>query len=299
MIINSANLRTLYTGFSTAFQGGFTGVTPQYTQISQTVPSTTKSQEYGWLGEMPKIREWIGDRVVNNIQTHGYTIRNRKFESTIGVEVDDIEDDNLGMYGTMFTEFGRSAATFPDELVWPFLLDGWNGKGYDNVPFFSDQHPVIDKKGKTVLQSNDQGGNKTAWFLIDATRAIKPIIWQTRKPFDMVRMDAANDEVVFNTDKYRYGTKGRCNVGYGFWQLAYGSKQDLTPENYAAARAAMRSRTGDNGRPLGVKPTLLVVPPTLEGAARKIVASQLVNGGETNEWAGTATVLDTEWLAAA
>ena len=125
MIVNSANLRTLYTGFSTAFQGGFTGVTPLYTRIAQTVPSSTRSNEYGWLGQIPRIREWIGDRVVQNLATQGYTIRNRTFESTIAVLRDDIDDDNLGIYSGIFQEFGRSSATFPDELVWALLLAGF------------------------------------------------------------------------------------------------------------------------------------------------------------------------------
>ena len=297
MIINRANLRTLYTSFSAAFQSGFAGVQPTYGRVSQTVSSTTKVNEYGWMGEMPRIREWLGDRVVNNIANHGYAIRNRKFESTIGVEVDDIEDDNLGMYSTLFTEFGRSSAVFPDELVWPFLAAGWTGLCYDGQPFFSSSHPVLDAKGKPQNKSNDQGGAGNPWFLIDASRAVKPIVWQTRKPFDLIRMDADTDEVVFNTDKYRYGTKGRCNVGFGFWQLAQGSKQDLTPENYAAARAALIGRLGDYGRPLGLTPTLLVVGPTNEAAGRAIVQAQNNAAGATNVWAGTAELLVVSWLA--
>ena len=58
---------------------------------------------------------------------------------------------------------------------------------------------------------------------------------------------------------------------------------------------------GDYGRPLGIlsggaKP-LLVVPPSLESAARKLIDNQLASGGETNEWAGTAEVLVVPWLA--
>jgi phage major head subunit gpT-like protein len=44
-------------------------------------------------------------------------------------------------------------------------------------------------------------------------------------------------------------------------------------------------------------PDLLIVPPSLESAARKIVVNELGSGGETNEWAGTARVLVSPWLA--
>jgi phage major head subunit gpT-like protein len=54
---------------------------------------------------------------------------------------------------------------------------------------------------------------------------------------------------------------------------------------------------GDYGRPLGIKPTHLIVPPTLESAGRKILNSELGTGGETNEWKGTAELAVVPWLA--
>jgi phage major head subunit gpT-like protein len=52
----------------------------------------------------------------------------------------------------------------------------------------------------------------------------------------------------------------------------------------------------DFGRPLAIKPRLLVVGPSNEGAARKIVGNQLNDNGGTNEWFGTAEVLLVPWL---
>lgn len=298
MLINQNTMRSLYTGFNAAFQGGFSGVEPMYNRVATTVPSTTKSNEYGWLGQMPRVREWIGDRVVNSITAHGYTIKNRKFESTISVQADDIEDDNIGIYAPLFTEFGRSAATFPDELVWPFLKTGFDVLCYDGQPFFHSDHPVLDEKGKTITVSNNGGGTGKPWFLIDNTRAILPVIYQLRKSMnEIVRKDTETDDNVFDKDEYVYGIKGRGNVGFSFWQLAYGSKQPLTAANYETARAAMGEFKGDHGRPLGIQPKLLVVPPSLEGAANKILKNALSEGGGTNEWAGTAEVFVCPWLA--
>ena len=89
----------------------------------------------------------------------------------------------------------------------------------------------------------------------------------------------------------------RCNVGFGLPQLAWGSKQTLNAANYEVARAAMMSMKGDGGSPLGLIPDLLVVPPTLEGAGRGLLQSQLIGGGESNKWANTAELLVTTWLA--
>lgn len=298
MIINQNALRSLYIGYSALFASAFAGVQPMYASVATIVPSTTAENEYGWLGQMPRFREWIGDRHINSIATHGYSIKNRPFEQTVGVDRDHIEDDNVGVYNPLFSELGRSAATFPDELVFPFLKAGFTNLCYDGQNFFDTDHPVTDENDAVQSVSNSGGGSGTPWFLLDTTRAIKPIIFQSRKPFDkLIRKDQDSDDNVFNRKQFIYGTDGRCNVGYGFWQMGYGSKQTLDADAYAAARAAMMSFKGDRGRPLGITPNLLVVPPSLEGAGRKILQSQLVNGGESNPWANTATLMVVPWLA--
>lgn len=298
MIVNQGTLRGLYTGFKTTFQGAFAAVQPSYQRVATTVPSTTRQEEYGWLGQFPKLQEWVGDRVVHSLSTAGYVIRNRDFEGTIGVKRTDIEDDNLGIYTPIVAEFGRSAATFPDELVWGLLKAGFTTPCFDGKPFFATDHPVLDAADAPQPVSNFGGGAGEPWFLIDTTRAIKPVIFQQRKPFNFVAMTNETDEQVFMRGEYRYGTDGRCNVGFSFWQLAYASKQPLTHDSYAAARAAMQSLRADrNGKPLAIRPTLLVVGPMLEQAGRKILISETRPNGETNEWRGSAELHVEPWLA--
>lgn len=298
MFINQSSLRSLYLGFSTAFQGGFAGVKPMYERIATTVKSTTAENEYGWLGQMPGFREWIGDRVIRNLQSYNYSIRNKSFEQTVAVRRTHIEDDNIGIYTPLFSELGRSAANFPDTLIFPALAAGFTTNCYDGQYFFDIDHPVLDANGVEQSVSNFQGGAGTAWYLLDVSRSLKPLIFQSRKTFDnLVRKDRETDDNVFDRAEFVYGNDGRCNVGYGFWQMAYGSKQTLNVANYEAARAAMLNMKADGGFPLGLNPGLLVVPPSLEGAAKRILQSQMVNGGESNPWAGTAEVLTVPWLA--
>lgn len=121
MIVNQANLGILTTGFRTAFASGFRGVTPTWSQVTTLIPSTTSEEKYGWLGQFPRLREWVWDRHVWDMEVHDYTIRNRKFESTVGVKRDHIEDDQYGVYSTIFQELGFAAATHPDELVFELL----------------------------------------------------------------------------------------------------------------------------------------------------------------------------------
>lgn len=297
MIINAANLDAIRVGFSTAYRRGLGQAQTQYGQIATTVPSTTKENKYGWLGKMPNMREWIGARIVHGLAEHDYAIKNRPFELTVGVDRDDIRDDNLAVYEPMFVEMGESTAAHPDLLVFEALANGFSTQCYDGQNFFDTDHPVIDEDGVTInTVSNSGGGSGSAWFLLCTRRSLKPIIYQEREKAQFVSKDRATDDNVFNKKEYVYGVDGRWNVGYGFWQMAYGSKQDLTAANYAAARAAIMGQKGDHGRPLGLVPNLLVVPAALEGDAREILMNERDASGATNKWRNTAELLVSPWL---
>jgi phage major head subunit gpT-like protein len=298
MELNNATLRSAGVGFNAAFQQGLGSATSLMSRIATTVTSTSKTNEYGWLGKAPRFREWIGDRVINAMAKHGYTLTNRDFENTIGVDRNDFEDDNLGIYGPLFQELGSAAATFPDELVFALLKLAFSTNCYDGQYFCDTDHPVLDENGKLISVANTDGGAGAPWFLMDVSRPLKPLIFQSRKPFtNLIRKDQETDDNVFFRKEFIYGVDGRCQVGFGFWQQVWGSRQTLNAASYETARVAIGSMKGDYGRPLNLNPRLLVVPPALEGAARAVIASALVNGGETNKWAGTAEVLVVPLLA--
>ena len=297
MLVNAANLDALRVGFNTAFMGGLGQAPAMWSSVATEVRSTQKEQKYGWLGKMPNVREWIGARAVQNLAQHDYAIKEKKYELTIAVDRDDVETDNLGIYTPMFTEMGMSSGSWSDTLVFELLKAGFATECYDGQFFFDTDHPVLDADGNEISVANTDGGAGTNWFLLDTRRALKPLILQKRKDFVMTAKDKLTDDNVFDNNEFVYGTDARMNVGFGFWQFAWGSKQTLNAANYAIARAAISGMKGDYGRPLGLMPNLLVVPPALESAGRKILNSEYAAGGETNEWKGTAELLVVPWLA--
>ena len=300
MEINNANLRALYVAFNAAFKAGLGQAASQYLQIATVVPSTTGSEEYGWLGELPGLRKWLGDRVVHAIGNHGYTVKNEPFELTVGVPRTAIEDDKYGVYTPLMTEMGRAADAHPDELVFGLLKNGRTELCYDGKPFFSDTHKVLNEKGKEVNVSNvSDDGAGPSWYVLETRRAVKPLIFQDRKKPNFVAMTAETDANVFNAAQYMYGVDARRNSGFGFWQLAHASNKALTPENLKAAITAMDTQTGDYGRPLGISPNLLVVPKALKFTAKRILEAELVNEGGvqvSNDVAGSLDLLIADWL---
>lgn len=300
MEINKGNLSLLGTGFSAAFRGGLGMAPPQHLEVASVVPSSTGRNEYGWLNQFRGMREWIGDRVYNQITQSDYVIKNKDWEDTVEVERNDIEDDNLGQYSLMFQEMGRATAAHPCELVFALLKAGFSTSCYDGQYFFDTDHPVLDALGNVTSVANTDGGAGAPWFLIDTSRVLKPIIFQERKKAVMVAKDSPTDDNVFKRKKFVYGVDARYNVGFSFWQFAWGSRQPLNATTYATARAALMNMKGDYGRPLGLltgaKP-LLLVPGTMESAGLKLINNELGADGETNEWKDTARLLASAWLA--
>lgn len=308
MLITRGNLNKVFSGYNTVFNNAFESAESRFARVAMEAASGGEDETYTWLGEFPKLREWLGDRVVHGIAAQGYTVRNRLFEMTVSVPRTKIEDDRFGVFAPRFAEMGRSAKVHPDELIFNLLGAGFETLAYDGQYFFDTDHPVVQEGGATASVSNMQAGDSTPWYLLDTSRAVKPLIWQTRIPYTFQNFDRDNDDNVFWKDEFVYGVRARVNAGLGLWQLAFASKAELNAENYEAARLAMQRMKGDNGHKLNINPTTLVVPPELEGAAKRLLqgGSRIVNADNgsgaitpvavTNEWAETADLIVTSYL---
>lgn len=297
MIINRSNLAGLTTSFSAAFQGALNAAPPMdYAPITFVAPSSTARNAYPFLGQVPGVKEWIGERAVRNLTQHDYSIENRKFEDTVSVKREDIEDDQYGVYTPMFSAMGAAVAAHPNELVFETLSSGHQALCYDGQYFFDADHPVKQADGSIASVSNIQTGGGTPWYLIDATKAMKPIILQNRIAPTLVRKDREDDDNVFERDEFVYGVRLRRAAGFGYWQTAFRSEAPLNAENFKNARAAMHAIRGDEGRPLNIMPTHLVIPPSLEAEALELLNSDRNAAGATNIWRNKATLLMTTWL---
>lgn len=296
MIINRANLSALFTGIKTAFNTGFREAATYWEKIATLVPSTTSDEKYGWLGQFPRLREWIGDRYVKSIAAHDYSIKNKTFEATVGIPRENIEDDQFGVYAPLYQEMGHASKTHPDELIFALLAAGFTTTCFDGQFFFDTDHPVGDQEGAAVSVSNMQAGAGNPWFLIDASRPLKPLIFQKRKDYNIQAMTTEDDEKVFMSKEFRYGVDARCNVGFGFWQQAFGSKATLDKTNFDAAMAAGMAFKSDEGRPLGIKFTHLVCGPSNRAAANDVVLTERLANGASNPNFKAVEVMVVPWL---
>lgn len=148
MVVNQQSLRGLNVSYSAAYNKAFEKTETNYEKVATTIPSTTAETNYKWLGQMPQMREWIGEREIQSLSAYDYSIKNKKFEMTVAVPKDDIEDDQYGVFTPLFSNIGEAAAQHPDNLVFSAMKDGFTALCYDGKPFFASDHPS-GEGGKT------------------------------------------------------------------------------------------------------------------------------------------------------
>jgi phage major head subunit gpT-like protein len=283
LVITPDSLRSLQQGFNSAFNMGFSSVKSTWNLLAMLVPSTTKTENYGWMKDLPGMREWVGQRVINNLETAGATLTNKKWEHTLGVDEDDIADDVLGIYTPMLQMQGEIVARHPDELVWGLLPTGFAVKGFDGQYFFDTDHIGYTAAGAEVSWSNTGGGAGAPWFLMDLSRNfMKPLIFQEREKAKFVALNQPNDQNVFLEGKAIFGAKARYVAGFGFHQLAYGSKATLDATSFGAARLALETQRRKDGSPLPVSATHLVCGPSRRAEAEAVLMKEFLAAGESN-----------------
>ncbi len=113
------------------------------------VNSKTREEVYPWLGDLPQVREWLGPRQARTLASGDFSIVNKKWESTIGVARDDIEDNQIDGVKIRISEMASKMAAFPESLVWNFILGALSSAAapylcYDGQGFFDTDHPAPD-----------------------------------------------------------------------------------------------------------------------------------------------------------
>jgi len=142
MQLTRDNLQFLFQQFSMDFQRGYKRRKTYFDQYSEQFPSGTETNVYGWLAELPGLREWIGPRLIRNISTRSYVLTNKDFEDTFAVDKNKIADDTYGLYSRSAELLGDASARWPDDLVTDQIINGTSLLAYDGQAFFSTSHPV-------------------------------------------------------------------------------------------------------------------------------------------------------------
>lgn len=289
--LNAAYMKEVSKGFKTIFNDVLKTQNSDYLKIATEVKANTISVDYSWIADMPSMREWVGDRVLNELSAWNYSIAKKDWESSIKVHRDVIEYDNLGIVKPRIKDLAAAVPEHYNSMSFGLLES--NGECYDGKKFFASDHeingaqfsnlgkleltqssftdtmiamgrlikdngnplrirptllvvpPELEAKA-TELFSTEKRANgssnpyfkkveilvcpyltkKKAWYLLDTSRSVKPIILQINKRAEFVAQDKLDDEAAFMRKEFRYGVDTEDNVGYGLWQMAYANCPD-------------------------------------------------------------------------
>jgi phage major head subunit gpT-like protein len=293
VLINKTNLTLFGLAAENHFRTALRMAEPAslHMKISTEIKSSGSENIYPMISSFPSIREWLGDRQVKHLKASQYRIPNKLYESTLEVRRTDLEDDNLGLYPASFATAGDAVAAHPTQLLAALLSAAFvDAKGYDEAVFFGDH-----EEGGQIVSNVESGTDSiaTPWYLLDLSRPLKPFIFQPRT---VAELQEPPDETAFKNDVYLYGIRRRCGVGFGLWQLAWGSKNELDSEAFDSAMAAMMSRSNDQGQKLGIRPTHLLCGPSRRAEGQALLETQYLSGGGSNPNYKAVELMVSPWL---
>lgn len=166
MPLDTAKATVTLRSLTKKFDNKIRAATPFYPTVCTVVPSDGADEQYGMLGNMPGIREWLGDRKFKELRAANFSIANKHWESSLRIKKTDIADDRMGLYGPLMEQLAVEAAYHPDELVFENLLpNGETEACFDGQFFFDTDHAW----GDSGSQSNDLTYDATSHTAVTAT----------------------------------------------------------------------------------------------------------------------------------
>lgn len=177
--LGTAYMQQVSKGLSKVFNDALQNNVCDYKKIATEIKANTMSVDYGWVGDLPNMREWVGDRELKDLSANKYTIQRKKWESTIQVERDVIEYDNLGIVKPRVQGMAEAIGAHYDDLVFSLLEK--NETCYDGKTFFATDHPV-----GSVTFSNSYSLELTRENLLAVRKGMRAITNEFGKPLRIV-----------------------------------------------------------------------------------------------------------------
>lgn len=154
MLVNSASLQNIFTGLKTLFHNALKATPGNWQKTAMEVPSTGAGEEYDSISRFPRMRKWIGSKVIRNLKGKKFYVANEDWETTIAVKRNDIKDDKLGIYNNQAMAAGESAGELNDIIVDDLKNNAFAKECLDGQYFYDTDHPVDQPDGTVASVSN-------------------------------------------------------------------------------------------------------------------------------------------------
>lgn len=148
MQITPKSLQDLRTAIELTLTKGRGMANPFWSRFAAKVTSATKHVNFPIHAATKKLRRWEGERKEVNGKAYDFQVTPEKFELTLGIPVEEIEDDNIGAWQAAMLDMGVQIELWPDDLLIEIILAAEVDTCFDGKPFFANDHAL--KPGATI-----------------------------------------------------------------------------------------------------------------------------------------------------
>lgn len=144
MVITQEVLQGLNTNINVTWQKRFQNAinADVWKTIAMQVDSKNVNEKYAFLGAVPAMRQFKDERVPGSLSGYNYSIDNLKWESTIDVDRDILEDDRTGQIMLWVSGLATKAAQEYTRLMSSTFKLAFSTPAYDGQNFFSTSHAL-------------------------------------------------------------------------------------------------------------------------------------------------------------
>jgi len=142
-MIDIATLNAIEKMVRAEFGGAFVGVPTSYQLFTTEIVDTEYISWFEWIGGLPRVKEWVGNRQIQQLKNYDYSIKSKDWEMTVLQQYAKFWDKSGTKLAAMVKQkISGMAAQFrrdyPAETIIQALEAGTSAKAYDDVAFFSD-----------------------------------------------------------------------------------------------------------------------------------------------------------------
>lgn len=139
-------------------------------EIAMRIASDQQSEEHKWLGQVPAMSEFKGQRLIKGLRSSGQIIPNVEYEASIEVRKRELRGDKTGQIMARINGLVDRALTHPRTLISTLLLNGPSSICYDGQFFFDTDH----SEGDSGSQSNDISADISTYPVSNAGTTTAP-----------------------------------------------------------------------------------------------------------------------------
>lgn len=142
MDITPTNLQAYQRTLNMAFVTQRDSAPTYWQRVATEMPSGSEGNVYPFLAMIPGLREWQGPRVINNASLKSYTLMNKHWEDTVGLDRNKLADDQYGFFAPLVGMLGQHVAEWRDRELARVIEAGTTDLCWDGQFFFDTDHPI-------------------------------------------------------------------------------------------------------------------------------------------------------------